>query len=114
MKQFYNLFSNEKVVPLAQQLSWSYYVELLPIKDKNKLMYLNISMEQHLSKRELREKLRIRNMKDYLKKTKVKLIKDNKVSQVFDYIKEPILIKNSNNYNIISEKNFTKVNTRRY
>ena len=32
MKQFYNIFSDEKVAPLAQQLSWSHYVELLPIK----------------------------------------------------------------------------------
>ena len=39
MKQFYNLFSNEKVATVSQQLSWSHYTELLPIKDKTKLMY---------------------------------------------------------------------------
>ena len=35
MKQFYLVFSNEKVAPLAQQLSWSHYIELLPLKDEN-------------------------------------------------------------------------------
>ena len=43
MKQFYNVFSGEKVSPLATQLTWSHYIELLSIKDKNKLLYyLNI------------------------------------------------------------------------
>ena len=32
MKQFYNMFSDEKVSQLATQLSWSHYVELLPLK----------------------------------------------------------------------------------
>ena len=32
MKQFYNMFSGEKVSQLATQLSWSHYVELLPLK----------------------------------------------------------------------------------
>ena len=33
MKQFYIIFSDEKVAPLVQQLSWSHYTELLPLKD---------------------------------------------------------------------------------
>ena len=36
MKQFYNMFSNEKVSPMATQLSWSHYIELLPLKDEDK------------------------------------------------------------------------------
>ena len=45
MKQFYNIFSDEKVSTLSTQLSWSHYTELLSIKDKNKLQYyLNISI----------------------------------------------------------------------
>ena len=59
MKQFYNVFSNEKVSLLATQLSWSHYTELLPIKDKNKLLYyLNISIDQHLSRNDLRGKIK--------------------------------------------------------
>ena len=33
MKQFYSMFSDEKVSQLATQLSWSHYVELLPLKN---------------------------------------------------------------------------------
>ena len=39
MKQFYNMFSDEKVSPLATQLSWSHYLILLPLKDKNAINY---------------------------------------------------------------------------
>ena len=55
MKQFYNMFSDEKVSPVATQLSWSHYTELLTIKDENELMYyINITAEKRLSKRDLR------------------------------------------------------------
>lgn len=33
MKQFYSMFSDEKVSQLATQLSWSHYIELLPLKN---------------------------------------------------------------------------------
>ena len=39
MKQFYNMFSNQKVSTMSTQLSWSHYTELLPIKNKNELLY---------------------------------------------------------------------------
>ena len=64
MKQFYNMLSDEKVSPLAMQLPWSHYTELLSIKDSNKLSYyINVARNNSLSKRELREKI-IKNMKD--------------------------------------------------
>ena len=59
MKQFYNVFSNEKLSPNATQLSWSHYAELLLIKDKNKLLYyLNVSIDQNLSRNVLRNKVK--------------------------------------------------------
>ena len=33
MKQFYNVFSNQKVSTLSTQLSWNHYTELLSIKN---------------------------------------------------------------------------------
>ena len=39
MKQFYNVFNNEKVAPLVRQLSWSHCLILLPLKDINKINY---------------------------------------------------------------------------
>ena len=59
MKQFYNMFKDEKVPPLATQLTWSHYSELLSIKDINKLTYyINIAINNNLSKRELRERIK--------------------------------------------------------
>ena len=52
MRQFYIVFSSEKVSPLATQLSRSHYTELLPIKDENEILYyLNISIRQNLSRK---------------------------------------------------------------
>ena len=39
MRQFYNVFSNEKVSTMSTQLTWSHYTELLPMKDESKLIY---------------------------------------------------------------------------
>ena len=61
MKQFYNVFSNEKVSTLWTQLTWSHYREVLSLEDINKITYyLNICEEQNLSVRELRQKIKSR------------------------------------------------------
>jgi len=104
MKQFYNVFSSEKVSPLATQLTWSHYIELLSIKDKNKLLYyLNISRDLNLSRNDLRNRIKNKEYERLSKETKNKLIaKEN--TEVKDFIKNPILIKNSYNYEKITEK----------
>jgi len=59
MKQFYNVFSNEKVSTLWTQLTWIHYREVLSLEDINKITYyLNICEEQNLSVRELRQKIK--------------------------------------------------------
>lgn len=59
MRQFYKTFEDEKWSPLATKLSWSHYTEVLSIKDKNKLHYfLSICINQHISIRELRERIK--------------------------------------------------------
>ena len=104
MRQFYSIFNNEKVSPFATQLAWSHYVELLPIKDYNKLLYyLNISVKQKLSRNDLRNKIKSKEYERLPESTKEKLIK-NKDTKVEDFIKNPIIIQNKNNYNEISEK----------
>ena len=109
MRQFYNVFSNEKVSPLATQLTWSHYTELLPIKDQNKMMYyLDISIKQNLSRNELRNKIKSNEYERLDESTKNKLI-NNEESNIIDNIKNPILIKNSNNYEEISEKILQKL-----
>ena len=104
MKQFYNMFCDEKVSPLATQLSWSHYTELLTIKDENELMYyINITAEKRLSKRDLREKIRNNEYKRLPSKTKNKLATEDKI-EVKDLVPNPILIKNKNNIDVVTEK----------
>ena len=59
MMQFAELFPNlEIVAPLARQLSWSHFRELIPIKDeKARLFYANEAAERHWGKRELRQSI---------------------------------------------------------
>lgn len=109
MKQFYNMFSNEKVSPMATQLSWSHYTELLPIKDESKMLYyLNISISQNLTKRDLRNKIKNKEYERLPEETKHKLTKNEK-TKVEDLVKNPIIIKNNNNYETISEKILQKL-----
>ena len=104
MRQFYNVFSDEKVSPLVTQLTWSHYIGLLSLKDKNKILYYtNISIEQNLSKRRLREKRKSNEYERLDDKTKLKLINLEKL-EINDFVKNPIVIKNTNNYEIINEK----------
>lgn len=102
MRQFYLLI--EKGQPLADQLSWSHYQELLPLKDVNKINYYkNVSINQNLSKRQLRERIKSKEYERLDESTKNKLI-ENKKTNVSDFIKNPIVIKNSLNHENINEK----------
>ena len=104
MKQFYNMFKDEKVSPLATQLTWSHYSELLSIKDINKLAYyINIAINNNLSKRELRERIKSNEYERLPIETKNKLI-DEDIVEVKDLVPNPILIRTKNNKEILSEK----------
>ena len=92
MRQFYLL--SEKIAPMAQQLSWSHYCELLPLKDTNEInYYIKITTDQCLSKRQLREKIKNREYQRLDNNTKLKLINKEEIS-IGDTIKNPIIIKN--------------------
>ena len=109
MKQFYNMFSNEKVSTMSTQLTWSHYVELLPIKDEKKLLYyLNISIKQNINVRNLRFKIKSKEYERLPDDTKNKLVKKEDTT-VVDYIKNPIIIKNNYDYEIFSEKVLQKL-----
>ena len=102
MRQFYWMI--EKGAPMAHQLSWSHYVELLPIKDTNKIMYyLSIAINQHLSRNDLRKKIKLNDYDRLPSKAKVLLSKNENIDMV-DSIKNPIIIKINNDYEEISEK----------
>ena len=104
MKQFYNMFIDEKVSQLATQLSWSHYVELLPLKNIDEIKYyINICKEQNIGRDLLREKIRNNEYSRLPVETKNKLMLDDKI-EVKDLVPNPILIKNKNSLKIITEK----------
>ena len=104
MRQLYLLFKKQKWSPLATKLSWSHYSEVLSIKDEDKLMYyINACISKNLSKMELREKIKSKEYERLPNETKNKIIKEEKL-EVKDLVPDPILIKNKNNIEIITEK----------
>ena len=109
MKQFYNVFSNEKVAPLVQQLSWSHCLILLPIKNINEInYYINQVSKRDLSKRQLEEIVKNNEYERLDEATREKLITEEETTLV-DLIKNPIVIKNNSGKEIVSEKAFQKL-----
>ena len=96
MRQFYYII--EKGVALPHQLSWSHILSLLPIDDINEInYYIDISIKQNLSYRELRNKIKTNEYERLPQDTKNKLI-EKEESNIVGFIKNPIMIKNNNNY----------------
>ena len=104
MRQLYLLFKKQKWSTVSTKLSWSHYSEVLSIKDEEKLMYyINACISKNLSKMELREKIKSKEYERLPNETKNKIIKEEKL-EVKDLVPNPILIKNKNNIEIITEK----------
>ncbi len=104
MKQFYNIFSYEKVSPLGTQLTWSHCRALLPLKDFNKInYYIDQIVKRKLSKRKLEDIIKAKEYERLPEETKNKLINKKEI-EIKDLVPDPILIKNKNNVEIISEK----------
>ena len=104
MRQFYRTFSNEKVSPLVTQLTWTHYLVLLSVKDSNAVnYYIDQIFKRNLSKRQLEEVIKSKEYERLPNETKNKIIKEEKL-EVKDLVPNPILIKNKNNIEIITEK----------
>ena len=107
MKKFYNLI--EKLATVSQHLSYGHYVELLPYSDMDKInYYIKITEEEKLSVRELRKRIKSNEYERLDEETKKKL-KNKEELKVPDLIKNPIQIRNTSNYNEISEKVLQKL-----
>ena len=102
-------YETQKLQTVSAQLSWSHYCELLSIESANEInYYINLTEQQNLSVRQLREKIKNKEYERLDEVTKSKLI-DNVSPTVVDLIKNPIIIKNNNNREIISEKVLQKI-----
>lgn len=99
MRQFYLIV--EKGVALPHQLSWSHILAILPINNINEInYYISISIEQNLSYRQLRKKIKSKEYQRLDDNTKLKLI-NKEETVVSDFIKNPIIIRNK--YNVDKE-----------
>ena len=107
MLKFYEL--NEKVQTLSAQLSWSHYCELLSFENTNKInYYIELVKNNNLSVRQLRERIKTNEYERLPESTKNKSV-EQKESDIVDFIKNPILIRNKNNIEIINEKALHKI-----
>ncbi len=107
MRKFYILI--KKLATVSPNLSYSHYVELLPYDDLNKIRYyIKIIREQNLSVRQLRERLKSDEYERLPESTKNKIINQDE-SNIVDFVKNPIKIKNANKYTIFSEKVLQKL-----
>ena len=109
MMKYYNFISEGKLPTLSAKLSWSHYDEILRFDDINKIaFYIRISEQQNLSIRQLRKRIKSGEYERLPESTRNKLI-NQEDSDVVDFVKNPIMIKNSNKYDIFSEKILQKL-----
>ena len=108
MKQLYNIFSNEKVSTLWTQLTWSHLRLLFSLETDSMNYYIKDTINKNLSVRELEFKIKSNEYERLQESTKNKSA-EQKESDLVDFIKNPILIKNSNKYDIFSEKVLQKL-----
>ena len=109
MLKFYNYCDLEILPTLSTKLTWSHFDELLSISNKNIInYYIKVCENNNLSVRQLRERIKNKEYERLDEQTKLKLIKKEKL-EVQDAIKNPIIICNKSNYEIVSEKVLQKL-----
>ena len=107
--KYYKFMLERKLPTLSAKLSWSHYDEILRFDDIDKISYyISISEQYNLSVRQLRERIKRNEYERLPEDTKRKLITKEE-TKVDDLVKNPILIKNSSNYNNVSEKLLQKL-----
>ena len=103
IKLFYKVFNNEKVSTSWTQLTWSHLRLLLNLEIDSINYYIQVVINKCLSVRELEFKIKSKEFERLPVKTRNKLISKDKV-KLNDLVPNPILIKNKNNIEIITEK----------
>ena len=94
MRKFY-LFQKRHAVHV--QLSWNHYKELMRILNIDIInYYITISVQQNLSVRQLRERIKQKEYERLPESTKLKLI-NKEETEITGLVKDPIVIKNSSN-----------------
>ena len=93
---------------LRQQLTWTHYRYILPIKDENERnYYINRVILDNLSVRDLRREIKNKSFDrlSYKDKNNIEIINDMNLSlSIEDMIKDPIILKSDVDTNEINEK----------
>ena len=93
---------------LRQQLTWTHYRYILPIKDENERnYYINRVILDNLSVRDLRREIKNKSFDrlSYKDKNNIEIISDmNSSLSIEDMIKDPIILKSDIDTNEINEK----------
>jgi len=109
MRQLYLFFQKQKWSPLGTKLSISHVRELFCLNNNLEInYYANQVSKRNLSKRELETIIKNKEYQRIPEDTKNK-ITNNIESDVVDFVKNPIKIKNNSNYKVISEKILQKL-----
>ena len=97
MRKFYEIFNNQKLYPLGTILNWSQYRELLIVKNIDAIIYyIDVCEKNHLSRRELHERIKNHEYERLSDDVKVKLINNDDL-QMTDLVPNPIIIKKETN-----------------
>ena len=91
-RRFYHVFSNCPTV--SDKLSWSHYCEIIWFDENNLFYYINITEDNNLSIRQLRDRTKLKEYERLPEETKNDLVIHNE-SKINEYIKNPIIIKNN-------------------
>lgn len=103
------LYLFSKMHPLGAQLTMSHYRLLFPLNDDNEIdYYINQIIKRNLSKRELEKIIKSNEYGRLPENARNKMIKKEE-SNVVDFVKSPIQIRNNWNKEIISEKVLQKL-----
>lgn len=107
IRRFYNFSKSHSV---SDQLTYTHYKVLLSLDDYNEIeYYIRISINNHLSVRQLSSKIKSNEYKRLPVKTRKQIISNNKMLNIKDFVKSPLLIKNNSiDYNL-SEKVLQKL-----
>ena len=103
LKYYRKFYLFVKSHTLCDDLTWSHYRIIMSLDNNEVDYYSKIVSLENLSVRELQTRIKTKEYERLDEKTKIKL-QNKETNEVTDYIKNPIIIHNKNNYEIISEK----------
>ena len=110
LKYFRQFYIFAKGHTLCDKLNWSHYRTLLSLNDNNEInYYVDITISNNLSVRQLRERIKAKEYERLSEETKLKLKENKENLEVKDFVKDPIIIKSKKIHENITEKVLQKL-----